>query len=68
MSSVSTGVMPTDVLVVGAGPAALAIAAELAEQGLAVAVLAASDCRDPWPNTYWIWGDDVDALSLGHLL
>jgi lycopene cyclase-like protein len=68
MSSLSTGVMPTDVLVVGAGPAALAIAAELAEQGLAVAVLAASDCRDPWPNTYGIWGDEVDALGLGHLL
>jgi lycopene cyclase-like protein len=68
MSSVSTGVMPTDVLVVGAGPAALAIAAELAEQGLAVAVLAASDWRDPWPNTYGIWGDEVDALGLGHLL
>ncbi len=60
--------MPTDVLVVGAGPAALAIAAELAEQGLAVAVLAASDCRDPWPNTYGIWGDEVDGLGLSHLL
>jgi lycopene cyclase-like protein len=57
-----------DVLVVGAGPAGLAIAAELAEQGLAVAVLAASDRRDPWPNTYGIWGDEVDALGLGHLL
>ena len=68
MSSLSTGVMPTDVLVVGAGPAALAIAAELAEQGLAVAVLAASDCRDPWPNTYGIWGDEVDGLGLSHLL
>ena len=60
--------MPIDVLVVGAGPAALAIAAELAEQGLAVAVLAASDCRDPWPNTYGIWGDEVDGLGLSHLL
>jgi len=68
MSSVSTGVMPTDVLVVGGGPAALAIAAELAERKLAVAVLAAADPRDPWPNTYGIWGDEVDALGLGHLL
>jgi lycopene beta-cyclase/lycopene epsilon-cyclase len=68
MSSLSTGVMPTDVLVVGAGPAALAIAAELAEQGLAVAVLAATDPRELWPNTYGIWGDEVDALGLGHLL
>ena len=61
-------VLVFDVLVVGGGPAALAIAAELAEQGLAVAVLAASDCRDPWPNTYGIWADEVDALGLGHLL
>jgi len=68
MSSVSTGVMPTDVLVVGGGPAALAIAAELAERQLAVAVLAAADPRDPWPNTYGIWGDEVDALGLSHLL
>jgi len=57
-----------DLLVVGAGPAALAIAAELAERGLAVAVLAATDPREPWPNTYGIWGDEVDALGLGHLL
>ncbi|MCP9882447.1 lycopene cyclase family protein [Cyanobium sp. Alchichica 3B3-8F6] len=58
----------SDVLVVGGGPAALAIAAELAERQLQVAVLAAADPRDPWPNTYGIWGDEVDALGLGHLL
>ncbi len=57
-----------DGLVVGSGPAALAMAAELAEQGLAVAVLAAADPRAPWPNTYGIWGEEVDALGLGHLL
>jgi lycopene cyclase-like protein len=57
-----------DVLVVGGGPAALAIAAELGGQGLAVAVLAAGDRRDPWPNTYGIWGGEVDDLGLGHLL
>ncbi|MEB3208144.1 MAG: lycopene cyclase family protein [Synechococcus sp.] len=68
MSFLCTALMPTDVLVVGAGPAALAIAAELAERQLAVAVLAAADPRDPWPNTYGIWGDEVDALGLGHLL
>jgi len=61
-------VLAFDLLVVGAGPAALAIAAELAERGLAVAVLAATDPREPWPNTYGIWGDEVDALGLGHLL
>ena len=68
MSFLRSALMPTDVMVVGAGPAALAIAAELAERQLAVAVLAATDPRDPWPNTYGIWGDEVDALGLGHLL
>jgi lycopene cyclase-like protein len=56
------------VLVLGSGPAALCIAAALAEQGLAVALLAPHDPRAPWPNTYGIWGEEVDALGLGHLL
>lgn len=57
-----------DVLVIGAGPAALAIAAELADQGLRVEGLAAGDPGEAWANTYGIWGDEVDALGLGHLL
>ena len=57
-----------DVLVLGGGPAALCIAAACAEQGLSVALLAPHDPRAPWPNTYGIWGDEVDALGLGHLL
>jgi lycopene beta-cyclase/lycopene epsilon-cyclase len=57
-----------DVLVVGGGPAALCMAAALATEGLAVALLAPHDPRAPWPNTYGIWGDEVDALGLGHLL
>ncbi|QVL54564.1 MAG: lycopene cyclase family protein [Cyanobium sp. M30B3] len=52
----------------GGGPAALCIAAALGEQGLRVALLAPHDPRAPWPNTYGIWGDEVDALGLGHLL
>jgi lycopene cyclase-like protein len=60
--------MARDVLVLGGGPAALCIAAALADQGLAVALLAPHDPRAPWPNTYGIWGDEVDALGLGHLL
>jgi len=68
-----TGVMAAhdivfDVLVVGGGPAALCMAAALATEGLAVALLAPHDPRAPWPNTYGIWGDEVDALGLGHLL
>ena len=57
-----------DVLVLGGGPAALCIAAACAGEGLAVALLAPHDPRAPWPNTYGIWGDEVDALGLGHLL
>jgi lycopene cyclase-like protein len=56
------------VLVLGGGPAALCMAASLAEQGLSVALLAAHDLRQPWPNTYGIWGEELDALGLGHLL
>lgn len=57
-----------DGLVLGGGPAALAMAAALAEAGLVVALLAPQDPRAPWPNTYGIWGEEVDALGLGHLL
>ena len=55
-------------LVIGAGPAALAIAAELGERGLAVAALAPADPASPWANTYGIWAQEVDDLGLGHLL
>ncbi|EAQ68941.1 lycopene beta cyclase [Synechococcus sp. RS9909] len=61
-------VLVSDVLVVGGGPAALSIAAALAAEGLVVALLAPHDPRAPWPNTYGIWGDEVDALGLAHLL
>ncbi|MBW4530813.1 MAG: lycopene cyclase family protein [Aphanothece saxicola GSE-SYN-MK-01-06B] len=68
MSHHRTGEMARDVLVLGGGPAALCIAAALADEGLQVALLAPQDPRAPWPNTYGIWGDEVDALGLGHLL
>jgi lycopene cyclase-like protein len=68
MSLHRTGEMARDVLVLGGGPAALCIAAALAGEGLKVALLAPEDLRAPWPNTYGIWGDEVDALGLGHLL
>jgi lycopene cyclase-like protein len=57
-----------DVLVIGAGPAALAIAAELGERGLTVAGLAPTDPAAAWVNTYGIWAEEVDQLGLGHLL
>ena len=57
-----------DVLVIGAGPAALAIAAALVQRGVAVQGLAPADPAAPWPNTYGIWGPEVDAQGLAHLL
>ncbi len=57
-----------DALVIGAGPAALSIAAELAALGVGVAGLAPLDPAAPWTNTYGIWTEEVDALGLGHLL
>lgn len=57
-----------DVLVLGAGPAALAISAALAAQGLTLVGLAEAAPEAPWPNTYGIWGEEVDRLGLAHLL
>lgn len=55
-------------LVIGAGPAALVIAAELAQRGLSVSALAPVDPATPWVNTYGIWVDEVEALGLSSLL
>jgi lycopene cyclase-like protein len=57
-----------DVLVVGGGPAALAISTALAEHNLAVGVLSNTPRYQSWANTYGIWGEEVDALGLAHLL
>lgn len=57
-----------DVLVVGAGPAGVSLAAALAQQGLAVQVLAPTDPADPWPNTYGIWVDELEDLGLTEFL
>ncbi|MBM5800427.1 MAG: lycopene cyclase, partial [Cyanobacteria bacterium K_DeepCast_35m_m2_023] len=57
-----------DVLVVGAGPASLCIAAALLDQGLEVGAVAPESPQTPWQNTYGIWGQEVDALGLQHLL
>ena len=57
-----------DVAVVGGGPAALCIAAALAKQQLQVTLVAPNDPAAPWPNTYGIWGEEVDALGLSALL
>ncbi len=57
--------MSTDVIVIGAGPAGLALSAALAERGLEVASLA-PEHPSPWPNNYGVWRDEVDDLGLAH--
>jgi lycopene beta-cyclase len=57
-----------DALVIGAGPAGTMIAAQLGERGLKVLGLTATPLRAPWPNTYGIWRDELEALGLEHLL
>ena len=57
-----------DVLVLGGGPAALCIASELNQRGVAVAGIAPDPVVNPWPNTYGIWADELKALGLEQLL
>ena len=58
----------SDVLVLGAGPAALCIVAELVEKGLIVSALASHPPNRPWPNTYGIWAEELESLGLEFLL
>ena len=52
----------------GGGPAALCIASELNQRGVAVAGIAPDPVDDPWPNTYGIWADELKAVGLEPLL
>ena len=57
-----------DALVIGTGPAGLAIAAALCQRGVAVGGLAPTAPDAEWVNTYGIWEDELDTLGLRHLL
>lgn len=57
-AAMSERASPTDVLVVGGGPAGLALAAELARRGLSVRVVAPHPPR-PFPATYGAWHGDL---------
>ncbi len=57
-----------DALVVGAGPGGTMIAGALRDRGLSVQGLSAMPLHDPWPNTYGIWRDELEALGLTDLL
>ncbi|KGG15462.1 Lycopene beta cyclase [Prochlorococcus sp. MIT 0602] len=58
----------SDVLVMGAGPAALCIASELIQQGLDVSALASHSPQKPWTNTYGIWAEELESLGMASLL
>ena len=58
----------SDVVVVGAGPAALCITAALSEQQLHVVLLSDKNPWQPWQNTYGIWGHEADEAGLASLL
>lgn len=57
-----------DVLVIGTGPAGLAIAAQLCQRGLRVGGLSPTSPDTEWTNTYGIWADELAALNLGNCL
>lgn len=57
-----------DALVIGTGPAGLAIAAALCQRGVAVGGLAPTLPDAEWVNTYGIWDDELDDLGLNALL
>ena len=52
----------------GGGPAALCIASELNQRGVAVGCIAPDPVDAPWPNTYGIWADELKAVGLEQLL
>lgn len=56
-----------DIVVVGNGPAGMAVAAACAEAGLAVTVLAGDHDRR-WPQTFGVWSDEVEPLRLSSTL
>ena len=57
-----------DAVVVGAGPAGLMMASALKQAGLTVGGLAPHPPTAPWPNTYGVWVDELEALGLTEVL
>lgn len=69
MSLPGSGVgMTIDVLVVGAGPAGLALAAALCDAGLRVEGVTPTSPTTPWRNTYGIWEDELPSPAFVSML
>lgn len=54
---------PLDLVVVGAGPAGLAVAQQVSKEGLGVCVIDPSP-QSIWPNNYGVWVDEFEAMDL----
>lgn len=57
-----------DIVMIGSGPAGMALAAALCKAGLRVSGLTPGDPAAPWINTYGIWADELDGLDLPDVL
>ncbi len=60
--------LTSDVLVIGGGPAGLALLAALSQYPLQITAITAAPPAASWPNTYGIWEDELAPLGLTHLL
>ncbi len=57
-----------DIVILGSGPAALCLAAELANQSLNIKCISTKSPYDKWSNTYGIWASELEELGLDSLL
>tara|TARA_S200000501_G_scaffold341872_1_gene351574 strand:- start:147 stop:1358 length:1212 start_codon:yes stop_codon:yes gene_type:complete len=57
-----------DILILGSGPAALCLAAELAKQNLSIKGISTKSPDKKWENTYGIWASELEELGLESLL
>ncbi len=57
-----------DILILGSGPAALCLAAELAKQDLNIKGISTKSPNEKWENTYGIWASELEELGLESLL
>ena len=57
-----------DIIILGSGPAALCLAAELANKDLNIKCISTKSPYDKWSNTYGIWASELEELGLEELL